>query len=165
MPRDEVQRIADQLARIHDGDPWYGPSTAEALRGVTAEQAAARPIPQAHSIWEIVLHMTAWEREILRRLQTGQVRDPEDGDWPRVPVHTEEAWRSTLARLQSNHRAVMEEVVQFPAERLDERLGGVRDPAQGSGVSYYVHLHGLVQHNIAHTAQISLLRKTFAPEE
>lgn len=161
MLRTEIQRIADQLARVHDGDAWYGPSTASVLRGVTAEQAAAHPIPRAHSIWEIVLHMASWQREILRRLRTGEVREPEDGDWPAAPEPTEEAWRSTLARLQSVHREVMEEVAGFPAERLDERLGDTRDPALGSGVSYYVHLHGLVQHNIAHTAQISLLRKAF----
>ncbi|HEX8360876.1 MAG TPA: DinB family protein, partial [Longimicrobium sp.] len=79
---DEVERIADQLARAHDGDPWYGAPTMVVLRGVTAAQASHRPIPQAHTIWELVLHITSWQREVLRRLRTGSCADPADGDWP-----------------------------------------------------------------------------------
>jgi len=81
---DEIERITDQLARIIDGDPWYGSSTADVLRGVGPRQAAHRPIPQAHTIWELALHVTSWNREVLRRLRTGVSREPEDGD----PLHS-----------------------------------------------------------------------------
>jgi len=51
----ESERIADQLKRAFEGKSWHGPSLLEILKDVTAGQAAARPIPGAHSIWEIVL--------------------------------------------------------------------------------------------------------------
>jgi hypothetical protein len=156
---DEVARIADQLSRIIDGDPWYGSSTADVLHGLTARQAAHRPIPQAHTIWEIALHVTAWNREVRRRLRTGVARDPEDGDWPEQPEATEENWRWTRDRLEQSFRELLDAVRDFPAARLDEVLGEERDRPLGSGVSFYVLLHGIVQHIVAHTAQMSLLKK------
>ena len=56
-----IQTIIDELKEIHDGEPWHGPSLKEILSGVTAEQAAAKPLANAHSIWEITLHVAAWE--------------------------------------------------------------------------------------------------------
>ncbi len=64
----EASRIADQLRRAFDGDAWHGDSVLEILNGVTAAQAAARPITHAHSIWELVLHIAAWDGVVLRRL-------------------------------------------------------------------------------------------------
>jgi len=159
---DEIARIADQLGRAFDGDPWYGPSTLDVLRGLTPGQAAHRPLPQAHTIWEIALHLAAWNREVLRRLRTGVARDPEDGDWPVQPHASEENWRWSCERLEQSFRELLAAVSAFPAARLDEALGEERDRPLGSGVSYYVHLHGIVQHVVAHTAQMSLLKKAAA---
>jgi uncharacterized damage-inducible protein DinB len=155
----ETGRVVDQLRRIHDGDAWYGPSMADALGGVTAAQAAHRPIARAHTIWEIALHAASWNREVLRRLRTGVSREPEDGDWPEQPEATEENWRWTVDVLEASFRDLHAAVSAFPAERLDEVLGEERDRPLGSGVSFYVLLHGIVQHNVAHTAQMSLLKK------
>jgi uncharacterized damage-inducible protein DinB len=55
----EIQRLADQLNRAYYRESWHGPTVTEILEGVTHEQAAARPMEQVHSIWEIVLHMAA----------------------------------------------------------------------------------------------------------
>ena len=159
---DEIRAIVDQLARAHDGDAWYGDPAMKVVRGVTAEQASRRPIARAHSIWEIVLHMTSWQREVLRRLRTRVAREPEEGDWPPPPAATQEAWREAVERLDTAHRELIAEVERFPAEALGEIIGEARDAPLGSGVSYYVLLHGIVQHNLAHTAQISLLKKDFA---
>ncbi|HEX9936484.1 MAG TPA: DinB family protein [Longimicrobium sp.] len=156
---DEIARIADQLRRIADGDPWYGSNAADVLRGLSPAQAAHRPVPQAHTIWEIALHMTTWNREVLRRLKTGVARDPEDGDWPPQPEASDENWRWTVDMLETSLRTLIAEVERFPAARLDEILGDARDRPLGSGVSFYVLLHGIVQHNVAHTAQMSLLKK------
>lgn len=157
----EIDRIADQLSRIFDGDPWYGSSTMDVLRGISARDARARPIPEAHTAWEIVLHMTSWNREVLRRLRTGVAREPEDGDWPETPDATEENWRFAVAALAQSYRELIDAARAFPPDRLDAELGDARDRPLGSGVSHYVLLHGIVQHCVAHTAQISLLAKSF----
>lgn len=156
---DEIERIADQLERAWAGDPWWGPNTRSVVDGLTASQAAHRPLPEAHTIWELALHITSWNREVMRRLDSGVAREPEDGDWPAQPEATEESWRGAVERLDASYRELIAAVRAFPAARLDDVLGEARDRPLGSGVSFYVMLHGIVQHGIAHTAQMSLLRK------
>lgn len=161
MPPSEIRAIADQLARAHDGDAWYGAPTMEVLRGITAEQAVQRPIPRAHTIWELVLHITSWQREVLRRLRTGIAREPESGDWPLPPDTSDDAWRAAVEDLEAVHRELLADIERFPADTLHTLIGEGRDAPLGSGVTYYVLLHGIVQHNLAHTAQISILKKAF----
>ena len=67
----EVQRIREQFQRAFNGEAWHGPSVLKILDGVTAQQAAAHPIPGAHSIWELTLHIAAWENACRRRLEVG----------------------------------------------------------------------------------------------
>ena len=57
----EIERMLDQLKRAFEGEAWHGPSVKEAIAGVTAAQAHARPLANAHSIWELVQHIAVWE--------------------------------------------------------------------------------------------------------
>lgn len=65
----ETERIADQLRRAWEGDAWHGPPLKKALDGLTARQAAAHPIAGAHSIWDLALHIAAWQE---RRQRSGR---------------------------------------------------------------------------------------------
>ena len=47
----EIERILDQLKRAYEGNAWHGPSVREALAGVTASQAHARPLAPATEAW------------------------------------------------------------------------------------------------------------------
>lgn len=155
----EIDRILDQLERAYDGDAWYGPSLRSALDGVNVRTATARPLTQAHTIAEIVRHVTAWTREITRRLRIGIAQDPADGDWPEAAVADEAAWTAVIDALDGAHADLVKMITLLPDTELDDRIGDVRDRALGSGVSRYVTLHGLVQHYAYHAGQISLLRK------
>src|ERR1043165_1257515 len=90
----EATSIADELKEIHNGNAWHGPSLQESLAGLTAEQAAARPIPNAHSIWEIVAHIGAWENVIRQRLEGKSLTQPEEGGFPPTDEAPEAVTRS-----------------------------------------------------------------------
>jgi uncharacterized damage-inducible protein DinB len=158
----EIERIADELHRAHEADPWHGPSALQVLDGVSAATASARPIPGAHSIWELVLHLIAWRGEVARRLEGGDPAEPAEGDWPSVTETTEAAWARTLARLQESHERLAAAVRRLPETRLDEAVGRPRDAALGTGVTYYVTLHGVAQHDAYHLGQASLLKRAAA---
>jgi uncharacterized damage-inducible protein DinB len=155
----EISRIIDELAREHDGDPWHGSPLLHILEGITAKQAAARRIDGAHSIWELVLHMTAWKNEVRRRLSGAPAALPEEGDWPAVGVPSEERWRETRIRLQRAHADLAGAVRACPEEKLHQPTNDPRNRSLGSGVSHYILLHGIVQHDVYHTGQIALLKK------
>lgn len=151
--------LADQVARVHAGDPWYGDPITKVLDDVTARDAAAHPIRGAHSIWELVLHLTTWVKEVDRRLASGVWREPEDGDWPAVPDPSEANWRQSLERLDSAHAALEATVKQLSVKQLAGQVGTERNRALGTGVTLRETIHGILQHDAYHLGQISLLKK------
>jgi uncharacterized damage-inducible protein DinB len=155
----EITRIIDELQREHDGDPWHGSPLKSILDGVDAAQAARRPLSGAHSIWELVLHVTGWKREVAKRVGGGAASEPPDGDWPEVGEPTEARWKKSLADLESAHRDLIRAIEVLPEHTLFEPTNDPRDRPLGAGVSYYVLLHGAAQHDVYHAGQIALLKK------
>ena len=153
----ETARIVEELEREHAGDPWHGSSVTDILKGVSATEAAARPLPRVHTIWEIVLHMTAWKNEIRRRLAGAPAGEPEEGDWREAGPATRERWYETLQGLDAAQIALVAAVRDLPEGRLLEPTKDFRERADGTGVSHYVLLHGIVQHDAYHAGQIAML--------
>ena len=139
---------------ITHGPAWHGPSTMEAVAGVTAEHAASHPVDGLHSIWEIVNHVNAWQGYTLSVLRgEGPVSLEEQDDWPLLPVaQGEPEWHAACRDLERLGRELCEEVLHFDDAKLKE-LVPYKD------FSLKVLLHGVVAHNIYHGGQIALLRK------
>jgi uncharacterized damage-inducible protein DinB len=155
----EIDRIVDQLQREHEGDPWHGSPLVQILQGVSPDQAAAKAVPGAHSIWELVLHITGWKGEVRRRVSGAPAGEPPEGDWPAVGAPTPDRWNEALARLAQAHEQLVDAVRQLPESRLSEATNDPRNRPLGTGVSYYELLHGIVQHDVYHAGQIALLNK------
>ena len=155
----EIARIVDQLEREHAGDPWHGSPLSAILEGITFQQAAAKPLPEAHSIWELVLHITGWKNEVRRRLSGAPAREPESGDWPAVGQPTAGRWAEALEGLQLAHRLLVSAVRDFPEANLYIPTNDARNRELGVGVTHYELLHGVVQHDVYHAGQIAVLKK------
>ncbi len=153
--RSDASRIADQLRRAFDGDAWHGDSLFEILEGVTAAQAAAHPIAGAHSIWELVLHIAAWDGAVLRRLGGVAVELSDAENFPRVTDAGEAAWRSARAQVRRVHEELVAAVAGLANSRLYEMVPG----KQGAHYTFYFMLHGVAQHELYHAGQIALLKK------
>lgn len=151
----EAARIADQLRRAFDGEAWHGDSVFEILAGVTAAQAAARPIKSAHTIWELVLHIAAWDGAVLRRMGGVAVSLSDAENFPAVKDASDAAWREALAQVRRIHEDLVKTVAALPDSRLDEVVPG----KEGAHYTFYYMLHGVVQHELYHAGQIALLKK------
>ena len=152
----ECNRIADQLASAIHGEAWYGDSLREILNGVTAEQAKAHPIPNAHSIWELVIHVEAWIKFFHSAMQGTPIPAwksmPKEMDWPPVTATSAEAWQQALNSFFSSHQKVVQAIRQFE----DARLSSI---VPGRTYNFY-HLFGsATQHAVYHGGQIALLKK------
>ena len=153
--------LADALARSVRGDPWHGSAVVPLLRAVSAEQARATPLPGVHSIWEIVLHLTAWSDEVARRVAGAPPEPPRAGDWPPLPETPDDrAWRLALNDLDAANDRARVALRDCEDSRLLVRVGdGRRDLSLGDGVTPAAMLAGLAQHHAYHGGQIALLRK------
>jgi hypothetical protein len=149
--------LVDLLRHAWDGDPWHGPSLSAVLQRLDARTAARRPLADRHSPWELVLHLTAWTGEVERRLGGALAGEPAEGDWPAVGDTSQAAWRAALEALAAANRSIVDAVARQPDTRWAERVGDLRDPAAGTGVSYGVMIVGLATHHAYHAGQIALL--------
>jgi len=153
----EVKRILDQMDRSFEGDAWHGPPLKPLLDGMTAEDAAKHPIHAAHSIWELVLHVTAWNTIVHEELAGASAQITPELDWPPVWEATDIQWQRAVQNLVEARGRLRRAVEGFRDEQLDER------PSKRTNNSRYVMLHGIVQHDLYHVGQIALLRKALRP--
>ena len=149
---EEISRIADQLKRAFEGDAWHGPAVLEVLEGVNARAAAAKPVRGAHSIWEIVLHIAAWDGAIRRRMEGQALQLSDEQDFPPVMDTSDAAWRSALENLKQRHAELIQVLLAMPDYRLTAQV-------PGKDYDFYHMLHGAVQHELYHAGQIALLKK------
>ena len=152
----EVERIGDQFRRAFEGQAWHGPSVLALLEGVTAQQAAAHPVAGAHSIWELTLHIAAWERACKLRLEGNTAQLSDEEDWPAVSDVSEEAWTKTKQYLRSSHSELLSAIAKVDESKLDQPI---MTHATIPFSSTYVTLHGGVQHDLYHAGQIAILKK------
>ncbi len=157
-----VQTLEGEFRRALGGDAWHGPALLELVRDVDAAAAAAHPVAGLHSIWEIVLHLTGWVREVVRRLEGGRPQLPAVGDWPAVDAPEAARWEAAKADLATAHDELRRAFAAFPEDRLDERVGAARDATLGTGLTHAEMLSGLLQHDAYHGGQIALLKKALA---
>jgi hypothetical protein len=119
------------------------------VRGVPAKQAAWRPAPGQHNIWEFAVHAAYWKYVVRRRI-TGEKR----GSFPLAgsnffqrPVElSEAAWRADIRLLEAQHQDLRRAV-------LDLLRRGPASPK-------LLHLvRGAAAHDLYHAGQIRLLRR------
>jgi hypothetical protein len=147
----EIARIARLMHQTFEGKPYYGPSVLGALENVTAEVAVRRPRWSAHSIWELVTHLTA-ELDYALAVIEGTAESWVEGEttWPAIADTSEAAWEKAVKDLVKANRRLVRAIKQLDDSILDKKPIRVRGP-------FYLMLHGTMQHNIYHAGQISLL--------
>ena len=148
-----ARRLAKHIERTMDGPMWHGPALTEVLEGLTHEHAAAKPIPNAHTAWEIVLHAAAWAEIARDRLKGERTGDPSaEEDWPPVTAASAQDWQKALDRLRASHRLLADVVRELSDDALDAKVAGLE-------YSVDVLLHGVIEHSCYHGGQIMVLRK------
>ena len=146
--------ISESIARSVSGDAWHGPAIGESLADVTDAEAAAHPVAGAHSILDLVLHVTAWIEEVAARLEGRAPALPARGDWP-PPC----PWPDARAALAMAHARLQRVLAALPESRLTEIVGDLREPPIGTGVTCGAMLIGLAEHHAYHGGQIALLKR------
>jgi uncharacterized damage-inducible protein DinB len=153
----EIEHILDQFDRVMDGHAWHGDPIWQILDGISAECAAARPVAGAHTIWEIVMHMTFWEDVAARRFAGERAGLDEARNFPAPPEPTERNWQKTREEFRASNQELRRALARLDPARLDElSVAGKR--------TFYDEAHGVIQHDVYHAGQIALLKKGFEAE-
>jgi hypothetical protein len=144
----DARLLLDLLDEAFDKKSWHGPHLRSSIRGVTATQAAWRPQPGAHNIWELTLHAAYWKYVVRRRI-SGEKRGSfvlaGSNFFPRPLATTEAAWRADVGILAAEHKKLRDVVAKLSSARLNKKN---------------LHLiRGAAAHDLYHAGQIRLLRR------
>jgi hypothetical protein len=138
------------LDEAYDKRTWHGPNLRQSIRGVSARQAAWRPGPGRHNIWELTLHAAYWKYALRRKIGGGKrggfaLKGSNFFPRPEKGKHSEAAWRSDRDLLEREHRALRRAVVKALRDGRNKKL-----PAM---------IYVICYHDIYHAGQIRLLRR------
>jgi hypothetical protein len=154
---DGIRLLLDILDRAYERRSWHGTNLAGSIRGLTPEQAARRPAPRRHNIWEIVAHAAYWKYAVRRRL----LAEPRGSfplagsNWfprPEPGRVNPDAWRADVALLRDMHRRLRAAVAQLPPHELARA-------AKGSTFTNFELIAGIAAHDLYHAGQIQLIKK------
>jgi hypothetical protein len=142
--------VLDLLGEGFSKKTWHGPNLKQSLRGVTAKQAAWRPAPGRHNIWELTVHSAYWKYAIRRRIEGGKrgsfvQKGSNFFTRPEKNGLTETAWCADLALLDTEHRALEQSIRLVLRTPRASRL--------------LPSLYGIAFHDVYHAGQIRLLRR------
>ncbi len=148
-----IDRLADHLRAVHRDGAWTDVPVRGTFRGLSADQAASRPIAGAHTAWELLLHLDAWHRAVARRLGGEEVALSPPEDWPAPPAEpTPDDWQEALDTLDAGLDELERAVRGLPPERLFETL-------PGTDATAYQTILGIGEHDLYHAGQAVLLAK------
>lgn len=155
MAHPEIEHLLGLLDEAYNRAAWHGPNLRGSIRGVTSRQAAMRPKVGRHNIWEIVVHAAYWKYRVRARLlgeKRGSFSLP-GSNWYERPIdRREKAWGADVGLLESEHRKLREAVASFPADKLDQRAPGSKNPARRL-------IAGIAFHDVYHAGQIQLIKR------
>jgi len=149
----EIPLLLELFDEAFDKKAWHGPNLRSAIRGVSARQAAWRPAPGRHNIWEFTVH-AAYVKYLVRRRLTGEKRGrfpiPGSNFFERPIDATESAWRQDIELLVTQHQDVRRVILQLPRSLR-------MDPKKWQKVLHAIR--GIAAHDLYHAGQIRLLRR------
>jgi hypothetical protein len=151
----EIILLLEIIDQAYEKKAWHGPNLRGSIRGLSAQQAAWRPAPGRHNIWEIVLHAAYWKYAVRRRL-TGEKKGsfPAKGsNWFVRPDESGESdWRKDIELLAESHDSMRDAVAALRPAQL-------RKGPAGSTVSNIAMIYGIASHDLYHAGQIQLLKR------
>lgn len=135
---------------------WQGTNLRGSIKGMKAKQAAWRPGPDKHNIWEYILHCAYWKYVVYRRI-SGAAKGsfPLKGSnfFPRPEGNISEAdWQQDIELLDNMHDLLREAVA-----KVNPKLLTALSPKKQWTLAQ--EIQGAAMHDVYHTGQIQLLKR------
>lgn len=153
--------ISSKELLLHHLDHTYekdalSPSLSSAVRGVTSAQAAWKPSPDRHSIWQIVRHIPHWKEAFISALDGNPVDYDEwnQADWQKVSGVPQD-WERDVERLRVISEKLRARVEAMDDETLFTAIQWYKRSSRTSPVAH--RLLYLADHDVYHAGKIHYL--------
>jgi hypothetical protein len=147
---DSAKLVLALLDEAYEKKTWHGPNLKQSIKGISVKQAAWRPAPGRHNIWEVTLHAAYWKYAVRRRIEGGKrgsfaLKGSNFFSRPEKGKLNEAAWSADKKLLEREHRALHVTVAKVLRTARAAKL--------------LPQLYGVAFHDIYHAGQIRLLRR------
>lgn len=143
------------MQEFYNGEPWFGDSILKTLKAVNPSLAFNHPVTNAHSIAELLSHIIAWQKLLLKRLQGDDqfaVDQMTSFQWEFIDNDQKTAWSTLLITFEDDYKEIIRSLQNTNDSLLNKRVAGRE-------YNFQYLIQGILQHNIYHLGQIAVLRK------
>lgn len=149
-----INNVVKQLKDNQDQSNWLDENFKKKLENVNEENAFIRPIPEIHSVAELVGHVLIWRVEGIKKLQGMKslltMKSPEN--WRTNDELKKIGWEKLKIALFNSQT----ELIELIKDKSDEFL---ENTDYAPGYSYKYLVEGLIHHDIYHLGQIGITLK------
>jgi len=153
-----IENIITQLREIQEGKNWVGTNFEKRLDVIHEHEAFIRPLPDLHSVAEIISHLTVWRKETILKIKTGKGSITEDSEQNWLPNDKlrEIGWR----KIRTEYGKSLSEVIELLKLKQDSFLEEkYYDTDFKDYYEYRFVIHGMLHHDIYHLGQLGIIIK------
>lgn len=152
MENQEIQNIKTLFDKTYNGPAWHGTSVKEVLKDISHEDAL-KNVGDAYNIAELVYHMIAWRYFLINNLKGQTDYDVSDEEnFQKIDTLSEDEWTKLKDRLEVSQNEMQDLLSKTEDDILGKKVGS-------RNYTYYVLMHGVIQHDLYHLGQIVILKK------
>lgn len=150
--------IIEQLSENQEGKVWIGSTYNSKLEKINEDNAFIRPIPDLHSVAEIISHLTTWQKETILKIKTGEgkLTDDCEENWYSNESLREKGW----AWILNEYKSSLTELLTLLKTKEDSFLKELYYDTDFKGnYPYSFVINGMLHHNIYHLGQLGIIIK------
>jgi uncharacterized damage-inducible protein DinB len=151
----KIQLYIEQLQRLYHGGNWVGESFEGKLKDLKEDEVYLQPLPDVHSVAEVVWHCIYWRTVTIHRLQ-GDGNRYRDATAEKLNfLGKEELKAKGWSALKKELAETQTVLIDLLKTETDPFLNKEYQP----GYSFDFLIEGTIQHDYYHLGQIGLILK------
>lgn len=153
--KSRINKIISNFKTVYASEPWYGDSLQSILKNVNPKTIFSKAGENSHSIAELLAHIIDCRDFTLRSISgddNSELSQTKSFNWKRIDNNENTAWQSLLGALEKNQNEILNILQQSGDDLLDEKV-------HGKNYNNDFLLEGIIQHDIYHIGQISILNR------
>jgi hypothetical protein len=153
-----INHIIQQLQEVHNGKLWMGDTFQQKIKSVTSDEAFMRPLPNLHSVAELIAHLTAWRKDAILKIKDGkgQLFDSDPSNWMPNLELKEIGWSQLIQEYEGSLNAIIDLLQSKNDGFLEEQY---QDQDYKGYYEYSFLINGLLHHDLYHLGQLGIIIK------
>jgi hypothetical protein len=153
-----IQHLIAQYREVQNGYLWMGGTYAKRFGELVEEEFFVRPLPDLHSVAEIISHLTLWRQETILKIETGQGSKTDQCEENWLP--NEKLKSLGWGAIKEEYNRSLARIIELLTDKDDHFLNKkYYDTDFKDHYPYSFVLNGMLHHDLYHLGQIGIIIK------